>query len=54
MLSIEQIREKLTDRNLAEVSRRIGITRAYLGMIANGSRIPSYATLKKLSDYLQE
>lgn len=53
MLSIEQIKEKLTDRNLAEVSRRLGITRAYLGMIANGQRKPSYDILKKLSDYLE-
>lgn len=52
MLSIEQIREKLKDRNLAEVSRRLGITRVYLSAIKNGRVTPSYKTVEKLSDYL--
>ena len=51
MLTIEEIRVKLSDRNLAEVARRIGVTRAYLSAICNG-KSAGYETIKKLSDYL--
>ena len=53
MLKIEEIRERLSDRNLSEVARRIGITGAYLAAIASGGRTPSYAVLEKISDYLE-
>lgn len=53
MLSIEQIREKLKDRNLAEVSRRLGVTRVYLSAIRNGHVTPSYKMVAALSDYLE-
>lgn len=53
MLKIEEIRERLSDRNLSEVARRIGITGAYLAAIASGERTPSYAVLVKISDYLE-
>ncbi len=53
MLKIEEIRERLSDRNLSEVARRIGITGAYLAAIASGERTPSYAVLEKISDYLE-
>lgn len=45
-MTIEQIRQALTDRNLAEVGRRIGVTRAYLHGIKIG-------TVTKLSDDMQ-
>ena len=54
MLSLEEIREKLKDRNLSEVSRRTGIGYANLAAIANGTRNnPSYQVLKPLCDYLE-
>lgn len=53
MLEIEEIKIKLSDRNLAEVARRIGVTRSYLSAICKGKK-PGYETIKKLSDYLDE
>lgn len=53
MLSIEQIKERMKDRKAAVVAQRVGITRAYLGMILRGERTPSYEILKRLSDYLE-
>jgi transcriptional regulator with XRE-family HTH domain len=54
MLTIEEIREKLQDRNLTKVAASIGITRVYLSAIANGKQLnPSYDIVKKLSDYLE-
>jgi transcriptional regulator with XRE-family HTH domain len=54
MLTIEQIREKLKDKNLSEVGRRIGFTGAYLSAICRGvAKNPSYEMVKKISDYLE-
>lgn len=54
MLTIEEIRERLKDRNLKEVSRRTGINYKNLAAIANGTRSnPTYAVLKPLCDYLE-
>lgn len=53
MLSIEQVRARLEDRNLAEVARRVEVTRVYLSAIKNGRVTPSYKMVKKLSDYLE-
>lgn len=53
MLSIEEIREKLGDRNLSEMSRRLNITRVYLSAIRNGRVTPSYHMVERLSNYLQ-
>lgn len=54
MLSLEEIRDMLKDRNLKEVSRRTGIGYANLAAIASGKRVnPSYSVLKPLCDYLQ-
>ncbi len=52
MMTLEQIREALEDRNLAEVARRTGVSRDTLYRIAAGVGSPSYETLKALSDYL--
>lgn len=54
MLEISEIRRRLQDRNLAEVSRRVGYTRAHLSNVYNGKVDGSYRMLKTLSDYLQE
>lgn len=53
MLSIEEISQRMSDRNLSEVSRRLNITRPYLSAIVNGKAKPSYDMLKKISDYLE-
>lgn len=53
MLNIEQIRERLSDRNLSEVARRLKITRPYLSAIKNGRVTPSYKLVEKLSDYIE-
>lgn len=52
MLTLEQIRHALTDRNLREVSRRTGIHYMTLGRIKNGQSMPAYPTAQKLSEYL--
>lgn len=55
MLTIEEIKEKLKDRNLTEVAKNIGVTGAYLSAIRNGTKLnPSYEVVKKLSDYLEQ
>jgi transcriptional regulator with XRE-family HTH domain len=53
MLDITEIRRRLQDRNLAEVARRIGFTRAHLSNMYNGKTDGSYKMLKLLSDYLE-
>lgn len=52
MLTLEEIIKQLDDRNLSEVGRRLGLTRAYLSAVVNGRFKPGYENLKKLSDYL--
>lgn len=54
MLTLEQIRKHLEDRNLSEVSRRTGVGYANLHAIYTGvRRNPTYQVLKALSDYLE-
>lgn len=53
MLELNEIIKRLKDRNLSEVGRRIGMTRAYLSAVAGGKFKPSYDNLKKISDYLE-
>lgn len=54
MLTIEEIREKLRDKNHADIARDLKVTRSYVNAIANGVRVsPSYEMLKRLSDLLE-
>lgn len=54
MLDLNEIKRRLSDRNLSEVGRRIGVSAPYLSLIANGTaKNPSYVVLKKLSSYLE-
>lgn len=46
-MTLELIKEKLSDRNVAEVARRLGVTRAYLNAVKNGS-------VEKLSDHMHD
>lgn len=52
-MSLEQIRKALDDRNLAEVGRRLNITRSYLQAIRSGKMTPSKDTQDKLREYLE-
>jgi hypothetical protein len=54
-MEIEQIRKALGDRNLAEVGRRLGVTRAYLQYIRSG-KVTSLSPWmhKKISEYLAD
>lgn len=55
MLTIEEVRERLADRNLKEVARRTGIGYANLHAIATGRREnPSYKVMIKICKYLAE
>lgn len=54
VLDLEQIREKLRDRNLKEVSRQTGVGYNNLHGVATGSRNnPTYNVIKTISDYLE-
>lgn len=54
MLTVEQMKEKLADRNLEVVAERTGLSRQTLSHIRTGKLTnPSYKTIKALSDYLE-
>ena len=53
MLTIEQIRDRLSDRNLAEVARRIDVTRPWLSAVVNDKVPVSDSMIEKLSNYLE-
>lgn len=53
MLTLEQIRTALSDRNLSEVSRQTGMHYNVVYRAATDrTQNPSYETVKALSDYL--
>ena len=53
MMTLEQIKRELRDRNLAEVARRIGMTRQQLWLIATGiNGNPTTKTVERISEYL--
>jgi len=55
MLTLEEVKKRLSDRNLKEVSRRTGISYANIYAIATGRREnPTYKVIAKLSDYLEQ
>lgn len=54
MLTLEQIRTALMDRNLSNVARNIGMHYNVVYRAATDrTRNPSYDTVKALSDYLE-
>jgi hypothetical protein len=53
VMQLEEMREKLEDRNLSKVGKEIGYTRAYLAAVRAGSKIPSYGFMVQLSKYLK-
>lgn len=55
MKTLEQIRAALADRNLLAVANATGTAYNTLRDIANNPQAnPTYKTLKKLSDYLEQ
>lgn len=53
MLTLDQIIEKLNDRNLSKVADTVGVSRATMSNLKNRKVNPSYELVKKLSDYLE-
>lgn len=54
MLTLDEVRKKLQDRNLAEVARRTAIGYVNLHRIKTGkNENPSYQTMLTLSNYLE-
>ena len=54
MMTLEQVKEKLQDRNIAEVSRRCNLQYQTVFNIATGrNKNPSYNTVVKLVEYFE-
>ena len=51
MLDLQQIIEKLQDRNVAHIARIIGVSKAHLSAIKRGDAKPSYDVLVSLNLY---
>jgi DNA-binding phage protein len=52
MMTLEQVRAALKDRNLQAVSQATGLSAETLYRISRGKNKPHMATLKIISDYL--
>lgn len=52
MLSIEEIRERMKDRNLAEMGRIIGMGKSYLQCVRSGRFKPEAMKQEVISRYL--
>lgn len=53
MLTPVEIKDRLEDRNLMEVSRRSGVPYMKIYSLVKRGSEPAYSTIKTLSDYLQ-
>lgn len=53
MLTLDEIKELLQDRNIQKVANNAGVHPNVLYRIKNGASNPSYETVKKISDYLE-
>ena len=49
---LERLKEALSDRNLSEIARRTGVSRATLHRITHGTANPTMATIETLNAYL--
>jgi predicted transcriptional regulator len=54
MLTIDQIREALKDRNLMHVAEQTGVSYSALHRLATGAAEPNYTTVKAIAEYLQQ
>lgn len=54
MLTIEEIKNRLHDRNIKAVAKAVGVSRQTISNIKNGKNTtPAYQTVKAISDYLE-
>lgn len=53
MLSPEEIRERLKDRNIAKVAYYSGLSYGSVLRLSKGHDNPKYETVKKVSEYLE-
>jgi hypothetical protein len=53
LMSVEELRQKLSDRRLAVVAERIGMTYACLSRIMRGGQ-PTKRTITKVQEYLEK
>lgn len=53
MLSLDEIKEKLRDRNLAHIARETGISHMTIWKVKTCADGCSYRTLKILSEYFE-
>lgn len=54
-MTLEEIRKALSDRNLSEVARRIGMPKQQLWAITSGkNNNPTLKTLNKIQRYLEQ
>jgi len=53
MIGLSEIRERLADRNLREVSRQSGLHYNVVYRLANGTENPSFRTVRLLAEYLE-
>ena len=53
MMTPQQVREALKDRNLQKVAEGSGVAAATIYRFMSGTGRPTYETVKGLSDYLE-
>jgi len=53
VLTLPEIKERLSDRNLMEVSRRSGVSYQVVYNLVKDRTEPKYSAVKALSDYLK-
>lgn len=53
MLTVEQVKQRLTDANLKRVAENCGVHPATIYRLMQENSSPSYETVKALSDYLE-
>ena len=54
MMTVEQVAEALSDRNLVVVAERTGLNYHTVWRVATGCTNPAYSTIEKLSAYLTQ
>ena len=54
MLTLDEVRERLKDRNLMAVANSAGVHYNALYRLMKGGSNPSYKTVQKLIEYLQK
>lgn len=53
MMTIEQIREALKDRNLMHIAEQTGVSYSSLHRLATGAAEPNYTTVLAIAEYLR-